>query len=72
MRQADDPKMLPRPVRLPRFAFVAAAACAAALLGGCSTTGLLLTAAGVATDTSITWEVAKHVYFKVTEKWSSN
>lgn len=57
-----------RPVRLPRFASLAGAACVAvSLLGGCSTASLVLTAAGVATDTSISWEVAKHVYFKVTE-----
>lgn len=38
-----------------------------ALLGGCSTAGLLLTAAGIATDTSISWEIAKHVHGKLTE-----
>ena len=40
---------------------------AAPLLGGCTTTGLLLTAAGVATDTSMTWEIVKHVHAKMTE-----
>ena len=39
----------------------------APLLGGCTTTGLLLTAAGVATDTSMTWEIVKHVHAKMTE-----
>lgn len=39
----------------------------ASLLGGCSTASLVLTAAGVATDTSITWEVAKHVHAKLVE-----
>lgn len=38
-----------------------------ALLGGCSTAGLILTAAGVATDTSITWEVVKHLHAKMME-----
>lgn len=40
---------------------------AAPLLGGCTTTGLLLTAAGVATDTSVTWEIVKHLHAKLTE-----
>jgi len=48
-----------------------AAACllaaAAPLLGGCSTAGVLLTAAGVATDTSMTWEIVKHLHAKMTE-----
>lgn len=48
-----------------------AAACllalAAPLLGGCGTTGVLLTAAGVATDTSVTWEIVKHLHAKATE-----
>lgn len=34
---------------------------------GCSTASLVLTAAGIATDTSITWEVAKHVHDKLVE-----
>jgi hypothetical protein len=46
---------------------LAAALAAAATLAGCSTTGLVLTAAGIATDTSITWEVAKHVHAKMVE-----
>ncbi len=40
---------------------------AAPLLGGCTPTGLILTAAGVATDTSVTWEIVKHVHAKMTE-----
>ena len=39
----------------------------AALLGGCSTASLVLGAAGVATDTSVTWDVVKHVHAKLTE-----
>lgn len=42
-------------------------AAALALLGGCTTTGVLLSAAGVATDTSVTWEIVKHVHAKLTE-----
>ena len=37
------------------------------LLGGCGTPGVLLSAAGLATDTSITWEVVKHLHAKATE-----
>lgn len=36
-------------------------------LGGCSTTGILLTAAGIATDTSMTWAIVKHLHAKATE-----
>jgi len=53
---------LSRPLRL-----LAAAVLGTTLLAGCSTTGLLLTAAGIATDTSISWEIAKHVHAKLTE-----
>ncbi|MEP7100132.1 MAG: hypothetical protein ABI781_06460, partial [Burkholderiales bacterium] len=49
----------------------AAAACllalAAPLLGGCTTAGVLMSAAGVATDTSVTWEIVKHLHAKATE-----
>ena len=38
-----------------------------ALSSGCTTTGVLLSAAGVATDTSMTWEIVKHVHAKLTE-----
>ncbi len=36
-------------------------------LGACSTAGLVMTAAGIATDTSVTWEVVKHIHGKLTE-----
>ena len=36
-------------------------------LAGCTTTGMLLGAAGVASDTSVTWEVVKHLHAKMTE-----
>ena len=46
---------------------LAAAFSTVCALAGCSTAGLVLTAAGIATDTSITWEVAKHVHAKLVE-----
>ncbi|HZT54826.1 MAG TPA: hypothetical protein VFA35_01260 [Burkholderiaceae bacterium] len=42
-------------------------AATAPLLGGCTTTGVLLSVAGVATDTSITWEIVKHLHAKLIE-----
>ena len=39
----------------------------AGLLAGCSAPGLVLTAAGVATDTSMTWDIVKHVHARLTE-----
>jgi hypothetical protein len=36
-------------------------------LAGCTTTGVLLGAAGVASDTSVTWEIVKHLHAKATE-----
>ncbi len=41
--------------------------CAAAALAACTPPGLLLSAAGVATDSSVTWEIVKHVHGKLTE-----
>jgi hypothetical protein len=47
------------------------AGCALALMApfmaGCTTTSLLLSATGVATDTSVTWEIVKHLHEKLTE-----
>ena len=37
------------------------------LLGACSPVGLLVSATGVATDTSMTWDIVKHVHGKLTE-----
>ena len=37
------------------------------LLGGCTTTGMLLGAAGIASDTSVTWDIVKHLHAKATE-----
>lgn len=53
--------------RLRNWAAIGLLAATAPLLGGCTTTSLLLSAAGVATDTSVTWEIVKHVHAKMTE-----
>jgi hypothetical protein len=42
-------------------------ASAAGLLAGCSPLSVAVTAVGIATDTSVTWEVVKHVGEKLTE-----
>jgi hypothetical protein len=39
----------------------------ASLFSGCTTTSLLLGAAGVATDSSVPWAIVKHVHGKLTE-----
>ncbi|HEY2560307.1 MAG TPA: hypothetical protein VGI48_11410 [Caldimonas sp.] len=39
----------------------------AAALAGCTAPALLLTATGVATDTSMTWDIVKHVHGQLTE-----
>ena len=46
---------------------LAALAIGAATLAGCTAPGLILTAAGIATDTSMTWDMVKHVHAKLTE-----
>ena len=50
-----------------RALFCAAAALGAGLLSACTAPGLVLSAAGVATDTSMTWDIVKHVHAKLTE-----
>jgi hypothetical protein len=52
---------------LHRWAAFLAAALGLLASGGCTTTSLLLGAAGVATDTSVAWEIVKHVHGKLTE-----
>lgn len=37
------------------------------LLGGCSVAGMLVSAASVATDSSVTWDIVKHLHAKITE-----
>ncbi|MEO8309927.1 MAG: hypothetical protein ABI520_02040 [Caldimonas sp.] len=46
---------------------IAAIALGAATLAGCTAPGLILTAAGIATDTSMTWEMVKHVHAQLTQ-----
>ena len=52
---------------LPRCAAVAAIALSLLGLGGCTTASLLLSATGVATDSSVTWDIVKHIHGKITE-----
>jgi hypothetical protein len=42
-------------------------ASAALLLGGCTTTGAIMSIAGASTDTSITWSMIKYVHEQLTE-----
>ncbi len=61
--------MLPPPMRrVPRLLrLIAASAVAGSLLGACSPISLVAGAAGMATDTSMTWDIVKHVHAKLTE-----
>jgi hypothetical protein len=45
---------------------LAALALGATLLAGCTAPGLILTGMGVATDTSVTWDIVKHVHAQLT------
>src|SRR5678815_2547444 len=45
---------------------LAALAIGAAMLSGCTAPGLILTGMGVATDTSVTWDIVKHVHAQIT------
>ncbi|HEX4234493.1 MAG TPA: hypothetical protein VH041_09300 [Caldimonas sp.] len=56
---------MPRPSVL--LGQLAALAIGAAALAGCTAPALLLTATGVATDTSMTWEIVKHIHGQLTE-----
>jgi hypothetical protein len=54
--------------RLPRLLrLLGITAALGACLAACSPISLGLTAAGVATDTSMTWEIVKHIHGKLTE-----
>jgi hypothetical protein len=54
--------------RVPRLLRLLAISAAAALcLGACSPIGLIASAAGVASDTSVTWDIVKHFHAKLTE-----
>ncbi|HEY4957122.1 MAG TPA: hypothetical protein VII31_04850 [Caldimonas sp.] len=55
-------------LRASRLAGLAVAFLAGALsLAGCTAPGLLFTAVGIGTDTSMTWDIVKHVHGKLTE-----
>ncbi len=54
-------------LRASRLAGFFAALLAGALsLAGCTAPGLLITAVGIGTDTSMTWDIVKHVHGKIT------
>jgi len=53
--------------RLAHWAAVTATVLGLLALGGCTTTSLVLSAAGVASDTSMSWEIVKHLHGKLTE-----
>ena len=53
--------------RVRGWAVVCLVAVAAPMLGGCSTVALVAGAAGIATDTSVTWDIVKHLHGKLTE-----
>ena len=46
---------------------LAAIAIGAAALAGCAAPALIFTAAGIATDTSMSWDITKYVHAKLTE-----
>ena len=52
---------------LPHWVARSAASLALLALGGCTTTTVLLGAAGVASDTNVTWSVVKHVHATLTD-----
>jgi hypothetical protein len=52
---------------LPRRYVCMLFALASLLLSGCTTIGIVASATGVATDTSVTWEIVKHLHGKLTE-----
>ena len=62
---------MPRVLRTPRVLrqvlLCTLAVVAPLMMTGCSTAGFVLSAAGVVTDTSVTWEVVKHLHAKMTE-----
>lgn len=62
---ASDVSMM-RPAR-PRRSLLLIGMLAFSLFSGCTTTSLLLSAAGVATDSSVPWAIVKHVHAKLTE-----
>jgi len=61
----NAPVLSPR--RTLRLSIHALLAFGATLLAGCTAPSMLLSAAGVATDTSVPWAIVKHVHEKMTE-----
>lgn len=57
----------PRDSCLARCLYGTLVVATAVVLSACTAPGLLLSAAGVATDTSMTWDIVKHVHAKLTE-----
>jgi hypothetical protein len=53
--------------RILKWAAACLLAACAPLLGGCTTAGLLLGAAGAATDISPTWEIIRHLHGRMTD-----
>ena len=70
MNVSDVPDLcVMRPARLPllRRSLLLIGTLAFGLFSGCTTTSLLLSATGVATDSSVPWAIVKHVHGKLTE-----
>ena len=64
---AGHDNAMTRPSTLARLCRLAAATVAVVALAACTAPGLLLSAAGVATDTSVTWDIVKHMHGKLVE-----
>src|SRR5450631_84810 len=52
---------------LPRCAAIAATVLGLLATGGCTTTSMLLSAAGMASDSSVAWDIVKHIHAKLSE-----
>lgn len=52
---------------LPRWITLIAVAFGLLATGGCTTTSMLLGAAGLASDSSVTWDIVKHLHAQLTE-----
>src|SRR4051812_5074163 len=61
-------RIAPSMLRIARvYGQLVAMAIGMAALAGCTAPGLILTATGIATDTSVTWDIVKHVHGQLTE-----
>lgn len=52
---------------LSRWAAIAATTLALSVTSGCTTTSLLVSAAGVASDSSMAWDIVKHIHAQLTD-----